>query len=534
MTDLEATLPRPTRRPAPGSPKPRSDRPHQTRLTSSLDRPTLLALAAIGAVAIALRVVDLGHSFWGDEDVTIHLLREPLWQMLRHDIPGSERTPPLYYLIAWVWSRGFGYGELAERSLTALIGLATVAVAYPIGVELRSRRAGLILAALIAVSPIAIWFSQDARAYGLAILLTSVGLLLFVRALRTESSQDSWRWALASALALTSHYFAVFLIVPQAAMLLASRRTRSRALWPAASVAVVWVLLVPLLAFQATRTYHTDWISFLGVLGRLRQTLQFFETGSWYISVALLLSLTAAAAAIVAVAFQRGRIGRRELLVLGVGVAGLGLPVLASLVGLDYVEYQNLSVAWVPFVVVLAMALASLERVGTVLAVVACGFALFAAIKVQSSPALQQPDWRTAARALQAEPPHTLFVLYPTSDYGALRRYDDNVFAVRAGGRFDRAPVHVHVPAVAQVRRIVVLAEDVWVPSAARTLVLHAPPGFHEIARAYFSTFAMVTYAAAAGGRVSLDRLAATRPPGLDLATTPWRSAVLEQRAPAN
>ena len=77
--------------------------------------------------------------------MTVRLLRESPWYMFRHGIPGNESTPPLYYLMASMWSRLFGTGEFAVRSLTAIIGVATVAVAYPIGVELRSRRAGLIL-----------------------------------------------------------------------------------------------------------------------------------------------------------------------------------------------------------------------------------------------------------------------------------------------------------------------------------------------------------------------------------------------------
>src|SRR6516165_7363810 len=102
-------------------------------------------LAVVLVVASILRLVNLGHSYWGDETVTVHLLRESPWYMLRHGIPGDESTPPLYYVIASVWSRLFGTDEFAVRSLTAIIGVATVAVAYPIGAELRSRRAGLIL-----------------------------------------------------------------------------------------------------------------------------------------------------------------------------------------------------------------------------------------------------------------------------------------------------------------------------------------------------------------------------------------------------
>ena len=61
--------------------------------------------------------------------------------------------------------------------------MATVPVAYLLGAELRGRRAGLAAAALVAVNPMLLWYSQEARAYALFSLLTAVSLLYFVRAL---------------------------------------------------------------------------------------------------------------------------------------------------------------------------------------------------------------------------------------------------------------------------------------------------------------------------------------------------------------
>ena len=96
----------------------------------------------------------------------------------------SESAPPLYYALAWVWTQLTGTGEFGLRSLSALAGVATVPVAYLIGIELRGRRAGLMAAALVAVNPMLLWYSQEARAYALFALLCAVSLLYCVRALR--------------------------------------------------------------------------------------------------------------------------------------------------------------------------------------------------------------------------------------------------------------------------------------------------------------------------------------------------------------
>ena len=130
-------------------------------------------------------------------------------------------------MLAWGWAKAFGTGEFGLRSLSALFGAATVPVAYCIGRELASRRAGLIAAALVAVNPMLIWYSQEARSYALLVFFGAVSLLFFVRALRTRDGRDLALWALASALALCSHYFAVFAVAIEAR--LAAGRAAARA-----------------------------------------------------------------------------------------------------------------------------------------------------------------------------------------------------------------------------------------------------------------------------------------------------------------
>ena len=62
-------------------------------------------------------------------------------------VVSSERSPPLYYLLAWVWAQPFGTGEVGLRSLSALIGVLMIPAAYLAARELASPRAGVIAAA---------------------------------------------------------------------------------------------------------------------------------------------------------------------------------------------------------------------------------------------------------------------------------------------------------------------------------------------------------------------------------------------------
>ena len=65
----------------------------------------LWALLAVILAGAAARFATLDvQSFWLDEAVTHELVTRSLGGMLGA-IPDSESTPPLYYLLAWVWVR---------------------------------------------------------------------------------------------------------------------------------------------------------------------------------------------------------------------------------------------------------------------------------------------------------------------------------------------------------------------------------------------------------------------------------------------
>jgi mannosyltransferase len=207
----------------------------------------VLALTAIGG---ALRFATLDRqSFWLDELVTVSLLHRDFGDMLE-EITASEATPYLYYVLAWPWSRLLGFGEVGLRSLSALAGTATIPVAYGAGAAFATRRVGVIAAALVCVHPLLTWYAQEARSYGLVVLLGACTVLFLGHALRAPSSWALSGWALASALAIATHYFAVFLVLAEAAWLLARFRPRPAAVVASLVPAIVLVAHVPLLLAQ--------------------------------------------------------------------------------------------------------------------------------------------------------------------------------------------------------------------------------------------------------------------------------------------
>jgi 4-amino-4-deoxy-L-arabinose transferase-like glycosyltransferase len=381
-------------------------------LTLSPNRPgAFWALALLTALGAALRFASLDlQSFHHDEVITAARVIPGSFGDMLHAVKGSESNPPLYYVLAWGWAKGFGTGEVGLRSLSALFGTATVLLAYCVGAELASRRAGLIAAALAAVNPMLIWYSQEARSYAVLVFFCAASLLFFVRALRTRSGRDLALWALASALALCSHYFAVFAVAIEALWLLVALRSRWRVVLPAlAAVAAVGLALLPLIAAQVNPT-HIGWIDFTPLSSRFFQTGISFLVGETGHVIAeppreryALLPVILVAAALALVAVRGSRLERRGALLgltVGLGVAALAL--VAVLIGKDYVVERNLLPALVPLTIAVGIGFAveRARRIGLLLAVVLCAYWIAFDVHVTQTPNLQRPDFRGLTEAL--------------------------------------------------------------------------------------------------------------------------------------
>src|SRR4051794_30465505 len=252
---------------------------------------TFWIVAGLSVCGAVLRFATLGiQSYHHDEIVTAtRILPGDFWQAMEA-VGSSESAPPLYYALAWLWTQATGTGELGLRSLSALVGVATIPVAYWLATALttpptgpkavyistlgpvRRGGAGVVAAALVAVNPMLVWYSQEARAYSLFALLTALSLLFFVRALDRGGRRDSLAWGIASALALATHYFAAFPIAAEALWLLRRRGRGAGGAFPGLwIVAVSGLLLAPLVIHQMSFA-HAEWISNFSLGHRLWET----------------------------------------------------------------------------------------------------------------------------------------------------------------------------------------------------------------------------------------------------------------------
>jgi uncharacterized membrane protein len=353
------------------------------------------------------------QSLWYDEAVTaVRVLHASLHSTLSA-VARVENTPPLYYLVTWGWTRVLGTGVLALRSLSAVAGVATVAVAWMIGRELGTRRAAIVLAAIVASNPLFVWYSQEARSYELFVLLGSAAFLFFLRARKEPTRRNLAAWAVCSALALLTHYFAVFLIVAEAPLLLRGRTSDRRTLAALGAVAATGIALIPLIHSQGGR--GTGWISNWPLGGRLEAIAKYYllgESGAPLGGTILMLAALPILAALVLAPTlnERARAGAR--LCAAVGGFAVLVPVALKLAGIDYFTPRYIVAAYVPLSAALALLLAAeSRRIGAGLAMLICVGNLLVVAAVDTRPQLQRGDWHGVADALRVGPSERAVVI---------------------------------------------------------------------------------------------------------------------------
>jgi uncharacterized membrane protein len=157
-----------------------------------------LLLAAIVAAGALLRFVGIAEpSLWLDEildyDVATKVTHEPFW----HWLTGfASEHGPLFFATELA-GRVAPTPELAARLAPALFGVAAIAVAWAAGKALsvlagadtvtstpdsRHPTPALTFALLLAGSPLAIYYSREARPYALLMLLAAAMMALLLRA----------------------------------------------------------------------------------------------------------------------------------------------------------------------------------------------------------------------------------------------------------------------------------------------------------------------------------------------------------------
>jgi len=161
---------------------------------------------------LILRLISLNQSLWLDEATTSNVASKlSFGEIFSKFLPGDFH-PPLYYLLMKIWVSIFGNSEIALRIPSVIFGLATIYITYIIGKKLVNKNSGLIAAALLATSGLAIYYSQEARMYSLAAFLISFLVFSLVKTIKEDRVGDWVTFSILLALIFLTDYVAILII----------------------------------------------------------------------------------------------------------------------------------------------------------------------------------------------------------------------------------------------------------------------------------------------------------------------------------
>lgn len=169
-----------------------------------------VSVSLLFLVALVVRLPNFNESLWYDEVwyTFIRLNSTFVKQVLFHDV-----HPPFYPLLMKGWIELFGDSEISVRLPSLLFGLASLGVIFALVRTWFNSHTALLATVLMALSPVHIWYSQEAKNNMLLLLLT----LLTVYGLQRAWANDGWKnWLLfitAAILALWTNHFSLWVIV---------------------------------------------------------------------------------------------------------------------------------------------------------------------------------------------------------------------------------------------------------------------------------------------------------------------------------
>jgi len=191
-----------------------------------------VSLAAILLLALVLRLINLGsRNLWYDEAFAVLYAEKSFSAILYGTITPIEGAaadvhPLLYYFFLHLWMGLFGQSSFIVRLPSVIFGLASIVLAFSIGQQLFDPGAGLLAAAITAIAPFHINYSQENRMYSLLCFLSLLTVYFFVRCWQRNGYGNWLGFILAATLSLYTHNLAFLVILALDLFVLLTQRWR--------------------------------------------------------------------------------------------------------------------------------------------------------------------------------------------------------------------------------------------------------------------------------------------------------------------
>ena len=221
-----------------------------------MKRKKMIIIIGIFMGALALRIYGITmHDLWFDELISnlysyesIKVFSELSGRSLANYFVvrlAHDPSSVFYYFVVYIYSFLFGSGEML-RFLSVVFSMLVLGVFYKLSRLFFGRKVSISALLIMALSPMQIWYAQEARVYSMATFLVLLTVYSYVKALRTEKSFYLILFGLSFISACYASYFSVFLLLPMAVMFIWNRHGKNKIKW-ASITFLIFFSMTPLL-----------------------------------------------------------------------------------------------------------------------------------------------------------------------------------------------------------------------------------------------------------------------------------------------
>jgi len=146
-----------------------------------------------------------GASIWFDEAFSAYIIQYNFLDIARYT--ATDVHPPLFYWLLKIWTFFFGQTELGLRSMSVFFGAVAAVFGYLLTRRLFGRKAALAGIFILALSPLFIRYSQEARMYTLAAAIVLSATYVLMRALESKGRKLWVVYGILVSLGMWTHYF---------------------------------------------------------------------------------------------------------------------------------------------------------------------------------------------------------------------------------------------------------------------------------------------------------------------------------------
>ncbi len=393
-------------------------------------------------LAALLRMINLNQSLWLDEAINIISVKSlGFWETVLV-YPRYDFHPPGYFALMWGWARLFGDSEISVRLPSVIFGVTTVVLCYLISTKLFSRRVALLAAFFLAINPLHIYYSQEARMYAFSTFAVALNYYFFIKLFK--GGKGGVGFVISLILVMMSDYVAYF-ILPAQLIFLTSEKKQNILKWVklVSISSVVMLLWLPFFIPQfrsglQTATNTPGWRQVVGsthikdlglipskmIIGRIS-----LANKNIYYPVIGLLSILFA----VIIFNSRSKLLLSWLIlpVLFVWLVSFFIPILS---------YFRLLYLSVPFVILLSLGLNSFPKIWqkSSIVFVAAIFAICSLLYLLNS-SFHREDWLGLSRYLSSQ--HATVLIENNQKLSPLDYYGNNSFKVLPA--LTKAPITV-------------------------------------------------------------------------------------------